>query len=294
MDCLTSEWIINNKEIHMEKKFILGKGQFGTVYGGEWRGLIVAIKKFDNLDKNKIKLMENEFNVMTKLHHPNIIQLLGYVENPFSIVMEYIPKGCLRNYLKKHLWTTVQLKMRFMMDIAKGLAYLHARKPSLIIHRDIKTTNFLVTKDLHVKIADFGICKILDNQYIAKSQENLQYLQDIDATANVGTLYYMAPELVVKKKTTNYNASVDIYSFGSVMYEVFEGNKLFDFISNREEYINVILSNERPEFFRTKKFIQKIILQCLDKNPLKRPTAIWILKYFQHYYKSKWWLKFVF
>jgi serine/threonine protein kinase len=294
MDCSTSEWIINNKEINMERKFILGKGQFGTVYAGEWRGLVVAIKKFDNLDKNKVKLMENEFNVMTKLHHPNIIQLLGYVENPFSIVMEYIPKGCLRNYLKTHAWTTVQLKMRFMMDIAKGLAYLHARKPSFIIHRDIKTTNFLVTKDLQVKIADFGICKILENQYIVKSQENLQYLQDIDATANVGTLYYMAPELVVKKKTTNYNASVDIYSFGCVMYEVFEGNKLFDFISNREEYINVILSQQRPEFFRTKKFIKKIILQCLDKNPLRRPTAIWILKYFQHYYKSKWWLKFVF
>lgn len=294
MDCSTSEWIINNKEINMEKKFILGKGQFGTVYAGEWRGLIVAIKKFDNLDKNKIKLMENEFNVMTKLHHPNIIQLLGYIENPFSIVMEYIPKGCLRNYLKTHSWTSVQLKIRFMMDIAKGLAYLHARKPSFIIHRDIKTTNFLVTKDLHVKIADFGICKILENQYVVKSQENLQYLQDIDATANVGTLYYMAPELVVKQKTTHYNASVDIYSFGCVMYEVFEGNKLFDFISNREEYINVILSQQRPEFFRTKKFIKKIILQCLDKNPLRRPTAIWILKYFQHYYKSKWWLKFVY
>ena len=268
------EWIINENEVYVYKNQILGKGQFGTVYKGEWRGLIVAIKQFEKLDANKRKLVENEFTAMTKIHHPNIIQLLGIIQNPFSIVMEYIPNGCLFDYLNNHQWTSLDRKVLFMMDIAKGLAYLHARKPSFIIHRDIKPKNFLVTKDLQIKIADFGICKILKNDICKKSQENLQYITDITATSNVGTLYYMAPELVVKEKITHYTASVDIYSFGSVMYEIFEGHKIYEFCENREQFINIILRRCHPNFEHSRPFIKKLIIRCLDYKRSK-----------------KWWLK---
>ena len=289
------EWIIDENEVYVNKLHILGKGQFGIVYKGEWRGLTVAIKQFENLDANKRKLVENEFTAMTKIHHPNIIQLLGIVQNPFSIIMEFIPNGCLFDYLNNHPWTSIDLKILFMMDIAKGLAYLHARKPSFIIHRDIKPKNFLVTKDLQIKIADFGICKILESEIAKKSQENLQYLQyiqDITATSNVGTLYYMAPELVVKQKITNYSASVDIYSFGSVMYEIFEGHKIYEFCEDREQFINVILRRCHPNFEHSRPFIKKLIMRCLDYNPLRRPKALEILKYLQHKRSKKWWLKF--
>jgi len=288
------EWIIHESEVFIDTKNILGEGQFGIVYKGEWRGLIVAIKRFSHLDENKKKLVENEFKAMTKLHHPNIIQLLGIIQKPFSIVMEYLPEGSLSMYLKKHPWTSFDRKLLFMMDIAKGLAYLHARKPSFIIHRDIKPTNFLVTKDLQIKIADFGICKILETDLIQKSQENLQYIQDIHATSNVGTLYYMAPELVVKQKITHYSASVDIYSFGSVMYEIFEGRKIFHFCENREEFIGILSKHYQPRIQKSLPFIKKIILDCLSHNPLKRPTALGVLKYFQYHRKKKWWLKFRF
>ena len=285
------EWIINENEVYVYKNQILGKGQFGTVYKGEWRRLIVAIKQFEKLDANKRKLVENEFTAMTKIHHPNIIQLLGIIQNPFSIVMEYIPNGCLFDYLNNHQWTTLDRKVLFMMDIAKGLAYLHARKPSFIIHRDIKPKNFLVTKDLQIKIADFGICKILKNDICKKSQENLQYITDITATSNVGTLYYMAPELVVKEKITHYTASVDIYSFGSVMYEIFEGHKIYEFCENREQFINIILRRCHPNFEHSRPFIKKLIIRCLDYNPLRRPKALEILRYLEYKRSKKWWLK---
>jgi len=288
------EWIIHDSEVILHKDLILGQGQFGVVYQAEWRGLTVAVKQFKKLDDAQKNLVENEFKAMTKLHHPNIIQLLGIIPNPFSIVMEYMPNGSLFNYLKTNPWTSIDCKMRFITDITKGLAYLHGRKPSFIIHRDIKPTNFLVSKDLQIKIADFGICKILDNHFVQKSQENLSYLEDITATANVGTLYYMAPELLTQKKKTNYSASVDIYSLGSVIYEIFEGHKIFDFCDHREEFITVVLSRRRPTFSKSLPFIKKLIVSCLDCNPLKRPTALYVLKYFQLYRKKKWWLKFYF
>lgn len=289
------EWIIHEQEVVLYKNEILGEGQFGIVYKAEWRGLIVAVKQFKNLDDHQKKLVENEFKVMTKLHHPNIIQLLGIISKPFSIVMEYIPNGSLTNYLKRHPWTSINRKVIFMMDIAKGLAYLHGRKPSFIIHRDIKPTNFLVTKDLQIKIADFGICKILESEFITKSHENLQYIQDISATSNVGTLYYMAPELFSKQKRVGYSASVDIYSFGSVMYEIFEGHKIFHFCSTRERFIDyIIVKRYKPRFEKSLLFVKRMIIQCLNSNPLKRPTALEILKYLDHHRKKKWWLKFRF
>jgi serine/threonine protein kinase len=197
----------------------------------------------------------------------------------------------LDTFIKKNGRFSLKYTLHVGIQILKLLKIIHEQK---LIHRDIKPTNFLVTKDLQIKIADFGICKILETDIIQKSQENLQYIQDIHATSNVGTLYYMAPELVVKQKITHYSASVDIYSFGSVMYEIFEGNKIFDFCENREEFIGILSKHYRPRFHKTLPFIKKIILDCLSHNPLKRPTALGVLKYFQYHRKKKWWLKFRF
>jgi len=294
---MEEEWVISPREIFIHKdpkKNILGKGQFGVVTKGYWRGIPVALKQFDNIDPSKMKLMMNEFSTMTKLHHPNIIQLLGYFESPYTIVMEYISRGSMSEFLKRYPWTTIHTKISFIMDIAKGLAYLHARKPSFIIHRDIKPSNFLVTQDYHIKIADFGICKMLSNHWAERSEDNLPSLQGVDATAKVGTLFYMAPELVLAKKSViHYDSSVDIYSLGAVMYEVMENIKLYSSdIESVEDLIYIHERRIRPSFFYTPDFLKKIILLCLNHDSRQRPTAILLLNYLEREVHRRWWIRF--
>eukprot|EP01102_Stenamoeba_stenopodia_P004234 TRINITY_DN1451_c0_g2_i2.p1 TRINITY_DN1451_c0_g2~~TRINITY_DN1451_c0_g2_i2.p1 ORF type:complete len:135 (+),score=27.04 TRINITY_DN1451_c0_g2_i2:193-597(+) len=109
----------------------------------------------------------------------------------------------------------------FMIDVTTGMAFLHSTTPPRI-HRDIKPENMLVTETWRVKIADFGTAKLLGsiqgnaNQHPDDSRPN-----SIDQTTNIGTLYYMAPELYKKKAT--YGPEVDVYSFGISMWVICNG-----------------------------------------------------------------------
>lgn len=98
-----NDWEIPPWELVLDPDIILGEGKFGKVYLGEWRKTKVAAKIIN--DSVKLGHKDNyikEFDTMSKTHHPNIVQLLGYVENPFIIVMEYLPNGNLLDYSKKN------------------------------------------------------------------------------------------------------------------------------------------------------------------------------------------------
>jgi serine/threonine protein kinase len=155
-----NDWEIPCNEITIDYDRCLGSGEYGQVFMGRWRGTTVAIKIFKNLPEEKSFLIIREFETMTKLHHPNIIQLLGYINSPFCLIMEYIDNGNLDDYIynKNH---SILCKLKILLEILKGLAYIHERKPSYVIHRDIKPSNFLITKNKVVKIADFGISRLL-------------------------------------------------------------------------------------------------------------------------------------
>ena len=94
---------------------------------------------------------------MSKLHHPNIVQFLGYIDKPFVLIMEYIPNG---NLLEKIKTLKRKQKISIMQNILQALVYLHNRRPQSLIHRDIKPTNILLTKSNVAKITDFGISKL--------------------------------------------------------------------------------------------------------------------------------------
>lgn len=260
------DWEIPPWELYIYEDIKLGEGSFSTVYLAKWRETLVVAKVINKeIFIEKKFLVLREFDIMTKLHHPNIVQFLGYVNEPFIIVMEYITNGDLKKNIYK---LNFKKKKSIMKDILKALVYIHNRKPNSLIHRDIKPSNILLTNSLTAKITDFGLSKFYNIEKI-NSHENLvefdksNDLYNNDLTNNVGTQRYMAPEILDKNK--NYNNNIDIYSLGILLYEMFE-NKSF-------------VSKSKMEWFWTNKKIKKIIINNMIKdNPDERSDAITLLR----------------
>ena len=231
------DWEIPPWELLIFKQRLLGKGSFAQVYLAKWRETFVVAKVInEQICKNEKELVLREFEIMTKLHHPNIVQFLGYINEPFIIVMEYIPNKNLLENIEAHNLNKNQ-KKTIMRDILQGLAYIHGRRPYSLIHRDIKPTNILITNSKVAKITDFGLSKFY-NLYKTHSYTNLASLGDIkdetnnetfndpllknDLTSHVGTERYMAPEA---NNSLNYDNKIDIYSCGILFYEMFENKR---------------------------------------------------------------------
>jgi serine/threonine protein kinase len=270
-----SDWEIPPWELFIFTKRLLGEGSFAKVYLAKWRGTFVVAKVINaNICANEKNLVLREFDIMTKMHHPNIVQFLGYIDDPFIIVMEYIPKGDLLENIEKKTLNKSQ-KINIMKDILQGLAYIHNRKPYSLIHRDIKPTNILLTNSKVAKITDFGLSKFA-NYYRNNSNDNLVNLDNStqinqtelskklieDLTSFVGTERYMAPECV---NDNNYSNKVDIYSCGILLYEMFE-NKRY-------------IPNTKMVWYNTPKNIRNIINEkMLNVNPEERSDALNLLE----------------
>ena len=168
------DWQIDISEINIFYDKLIGEGSFSKVYLAEWKKTIVVVKVF-NLQANvdKTYLFDREFDTMTRSHHPNIIQLLGYIEDPFIIVMEYLPNKDLLSIVNSK-FTSLDKKLNISIDILKGINYLHSRKPDYIIHRDLKPQNIIFTKSFKPKITDFGLSRLLKNKCIIANYHKMK------------------------------------------------------------------------------------------------------------------------
>ena len=259
------DWEIAPWELYIFESRLIGFGTFAKVYLAKWRETFVVAKVIDEqLIEDKKHLVLREIDIMSKLHHPNVVQFLGYIDTPFVIVMEYIPNQNLKDKIPQ-LWKKDKIKIMF--NILQGLAYIHNRKPHPLIHRDIKPTNILLTNSKVAKIADFGLSKFysLEKTFSTTDLTNLESidLYNSELTDNVGTDRYMAPE--TKKDKTKYTNKVDIYSTGILLYEMFENKK----------YIPGLDFNW---FWCPKKIRSIITKRMLCDNPDDRWDAVTILK----------------
>lgn len=263
-----SDWEIAPWEILIYKSKLLGQGAFASVYLAKWRETIVVAKVFNEFSlNNKLFLIEREIDIMTKLHHPNIVQILGYIKEPMIIIMEYIPRGDLLDNFNKLNKNT---KISIMRDCLQALTYYHNRRPENLIHRDIKLSNILLTKSKVAKIADFGLSKLTDKLPYNLSNDDLKKLifENNDLTNSVGTQRYKAPEM----PCNNYTNKIDIYALGIVFYELFENKR----------YNNSVGFNW---FWTPNKIKQIIINDMICINPSDRKNALNILQKFNKIYK---------
>ncbi len=268
-----NDWEIPPWELFIFKDQILGEGSFSKVYLAKWRETFVVAKVIDHqFYKIKKDIVMREIDIMSKIHHPNIVQFLGYIDDPFTIILEYIPSGDLNSNIKK---LNKKQKLSIMRDILKGLAYIHNRRPNNLIHRDIKPTNILLTNSKVAKIADFGLSKFynlnkinsFENVSDLDTDKSKQPLLINDNTIPVGTERYMAPEV---KNNSTYDNKIDIYSCGILFYELFEGKK---YIPNME-----------MKWCYTPKIIRNIITtKMCSEEPNYRLDALSIIKLLNNY-----------
>ncbi|CAL0317585.1 unnamed protein product [Lupinus luteus] len=173
----------------------IGQGGFGTVYYAELRGEKTAIKKMD-------VQASSEFLAELK------VRLIGYcVEGSLFLVYEYIDNGNLGQYLHGKgrdplPWST---RLQIALDAARGLEYIHEHTVPLYIHRDVKSANILIDKNLRGKVADFGLTKLIE---VGNSSFH---------TRLVGTFGYMPPEYA---QYGDISSKIDVYAFGVVLYEL--------------------------------------------------------------------------
>lgn len=253
------DWEIPPWELRVYKDRKLGEGSWAEVYLAKWKETYVVAKVMKPTPKSFLYL--REFDNMTKMHHPNIVQLFGYVEVPFIIVMEYFPNKDLSsnsNLNKKQ-------KYSIATDIIKGLNYMHTRKPDTLIHRDIKPSNIMLTNSKSAKIVDFGLSKLSEtNTFVSSREKDLNLLDNNSGhTSCVGSLRYMAPEV----ENTQYTTKIDIYSTGILLYELFEGK-----LHKKDSIM---------KFYWTPRTLRTLITKMTDKNSDSRPTARECLNYFK-------------
>ncbi|KAI3710096.1 hypothetical protein L2E82_39870 [Cichorium intybus] len=260
------EYEVNAKELDFTDSVDITKGTFTIV---SWRGTQVAVKKLgDELftDKEKVRAFRDELELLQKIRHPNVVQFLGAVtqSSPMMIITEYLPKGDLRLFLKRKGALKPTTALKFAMDIARGMNYLHENKPEPIIHRDLEPSNILRADSGHLKVADFGISELFKVTEKVK-QEKLMTYHDT-------TWRYVAPEVF---RNEDYDTKVDVFSFALILQEMIEGCQPF-FMINEDDVPKAYVNNERPPFNAPSKSyahgIKELIEECWHENPNERPT----------------------
>ncbi|KAM3333217.1 hypothetical protein ACQJBY_028371 [Aegilops geniculata] len=201
------------KHITNDFKQIVGKGGFGTVYHGTMEnGDEVAVKVLMETSIAESTDFLPEVQTLSKVHHKNLVTLQGYCQNTkcLALVYDFMPRGNLQQLLREgdDYSLTWEQRLHIALDSAQGLEYLHESCTPSIVHRDVKTANILLDKNLVGIIADFGLSRAFNDAHTHIS------------TVAAGTLGYLDPEY---HATFQLTIKTDVYSFGIVLLEIITG-----------------------------------------------------------------------
>jgi TolB-like protein/tetratricopeptide (TPR) repeat protein/predicted Ser/Thr protein kinase len=247
----------------------LGKGGMGEVYRAHDGELDrdVAIKILPQAlaaDLKRLARFKREARALAKLSHPNVLDVydIGSDQGVDFVVMELLEGRTLGDYLREAplAWPKA---IEIALAVAEGLEAAHSRE---VIHRDLKPENIFVTADGRVKILDFGLARFETTP--PKQVESDMVTRDQTATGVVlGTPGYMSPEQV---RAQAVDRRTDIFSFGSVLYEMVAGRRAFSG-QTAADTMSAILKDEPAEIsdlgVAIPEELEQIIRRCLAKDP---------------------------
>lgn len=201
---------------HLEIQSLLGQGGMGAVYKARQISLdrFVAVKilpPYSGNDPSFQERFQREARALAKLTHPNIVMVFefGQVSEMFYFVMEYVDGVNLREAIEAGGLTTHE-SLKVVPQICEALQYAHDEG---IVHRDIKPENIILDSKGRIKIADFGLAKLMENNAINFTLTSTNQV--------LGTVKYMAPEQIESPNQVDHRS--DIYSLGVVFYELLTG-----------------------------------------------------------------------
>uniref|UniRef100_A0A1A9W2G1 receptor protein serine/threonine kinase n=1 Tax=Glossina brevipalpis TaxID=37001 RepID=A0A1A9W2G1_9MUSC len=281
---------------------VIGKGRFGEVWRGRWRGENIAVKIFSSREECSW-FREAEIYQTVMLRHENILGFIA-ADNKDNgtwtqlwLVTDYHENGSLFDYLTSHTVDTKTM-LSMALSISTGLAHLHmdivgTRGKPAIAHRDLKSKNILVKSNLTCAIGDLGLAV----RHVEKNDS-----VDIPSTHRVGTKRYMAPEVLDESMNAQHFDSykrADVYAFGLVLWEIarrcnigmmYDDYQLpyFDVVQpdpSIEEMKKVVCTDKmRPNIpnrwhaSEVMHSMAKVMKECWYPNPVARLTALRIKK----------------
>ncbi|KAG6655975.1 hypothetical protein CIPAW_05G254100 [Carya illinoinensis] len=259
----------------------LGQGAYGTVFKGKLSNQIhVAVKILNNSSKENGEEFINEVGIMGRIHHVNVVRLVGFCADGFRRALVY---EFLSNYsLEKFIFST-NVKNRFLgwdklqdiaIGVAKGIEYLHQGCDHQILHFDIKPHNVLLDDNFNPKISDFGLAKLCSKDQSVVSM-----------TTGRGTMGYIAPE-VFSRNFGNVSYKADVYSFGMLLLEIVGGKRNVDVTAESTSKVyfpewiyNLLEQKEELRVFIEDDGYTKIVeklaivgLWCIQWHPMDRPS----------------------
>ncbi|XP_041034124.1 serine/threonine-protein kinase ULK3 isoform X1 [Carcharodon carcharias] len=239
----------------------LGSGTYATVYKA-YRKVnsreVVAIKCVSkkSLNKASVENLLTEIEILKTVRHPHIVQLKDFQWDNVNIylIMEFCAGGDLSHFIRSRRMLPEQVARRFLQQLASALQYLHQRN---ISHLDLKPQNILLSSltTPHLKLADFGFAQHMspwDEKYVLR-----------------GSPLYMAPEMVCRQQ---YDARVDLWSVGVILYEALFGRPPFasKSFTELEEKIRSDKAIKLPPGARVSGDCRDLLLRLLERDPERR------------------------
>jgi len=230
---------------------------------GSWQGKHVAIKRLPEMLAEVPEATEEfkrEGEFLEKYRHPNLIEFVGFFGAPYwCLVLKYYYRGSLDKVLgdKQYELPWNPERNGFMTGIGRGLEFLHSKG---IIHRDMKPGNVLIDEDMRPKITDLGTARIQDT---------------LSMTKGVGTPAYIAPEVVTTGGDIRYDKSVDVYSYGMILWAIWQRKEPFLEFEQAWQIINYTASGQRPLLGGCPSpRLASLVGRCWAHRALDRPSML--------------------
>ncbi|OVA13168.1 Protein kinase domain [Macleaya cordata] len=250
----------------------IGHGAFGPVYKAKMStGEIVAVKVLATNSKQGEKEFQTEVSLLGRLHHRNLVNLVGYCaeKGQHMLVYVYMSNGSLASHLysEKHEPLSWDLRIYIALDVARGLEYLHDGAIPPVVHRDIKSSNILLDRSMRARVADFGLSR---EEMVNPHASNVR-----------GTFGYLDPEYM---STRAFTKKSDVYSFGVLLFELVAGRNpqqgLMEYVElaamNTEGKVGweEIVDSRLDGKFDTEELndIAALAYKCIDRTAKKRPS----------------------
>lgn len=261
-----------------EIESVLGAGGMGEVYRardlrlGRAVAIKVILQPFAS-DADRVARFEREAKVLASLNHPRIAALYGMEEaaGQHFLVMELVEGETLADRLVRGPMPVVEA-LDVGRQIAEALEAAHERG---VVHRDLKPANIKITPDDQIKVLDFGLAKAIESESAVANVANSPTLSMMATQAGVilGTAAYMSPE---QAKGFPADHRSDVFSFGTVLYEMLTGRQPFPGDTAPEVLASVLV--REPDVTRLPSDVtprlKELVSRCLEKNPKRRWQAI--------------------